>query len=82
MWRAARFIRGRVTPIPEAERDYRDGWRLRAAQYHPNLGNYRILYRVTTKAQCATLKAGTAAREGRLPFVGSYATGTGGQLKA
>jgi hypothetical protein len=75
------FIRGRVQTIDKSELDYRDGWRLRATQLHPSLGSFRIAYTVNTRAQCNEMKAHTAARDGRLPFVSSYATGSGAQLR-
>lgn len=75
------FVHGRVTPIKESERDYRDGWRYRALQHHPNLGGYRIVYTINTEADCAALRGRITHNEGRLPFVASYVTGSGAQLK-
>lgn len=79
------YIRGRVGAIEPGDRDFRDGWQVRARMRHPELGSYRVVYRAV-KADgegppCRGLADTVAAREGRLPFVRSYLGGGATMLK-
>lgn len=75
------FIRGRVGDIEPGDRDGADQWTHRARFRHPVLGEYKMLYRVGTDADCARLAEIVTAKEGPLPFVRNYFVGGGSMLK-
>ena len=75
------FIRGRVGGLSEDERDYRDGWKLRATLRHPALREYRVVYATGSAESCDAIAARVRAREGGLPFVRNYLAGGSGMLK-
>jgi hypothetical protein len=79
------YIRGRVGAIESGDRDFRDGWQVRARLRHPELGPFRVVYKAVRGdgegPPCRTLAGTVAGREGRLPFVRSYTGGGATMLK-
>jgi hypothetical protein len=68
----ASFIRGRVSPLPQSERDYGEKWRYRAWMRHPALDEFKINYAVTTTRDCDAIRNQINKVEGPLPFVDNY----------
>ncbi len=75
------FIRGRVGQLTDDERDFRDGWKLRATLRHPSLREYRVVYSTGSSESCAGIAKRVRESEGALPFVRNYLAGGSGMLK-
>jgi len=78
----ANFIKGMVKPLEVGQPDYADKWRHLTRLRHPIIGDYRILYAVTTRDGCSAIREETARKEGRrLPFVKNRYSGGSDMLK-